>query len=247
MNTTNLEQKEQGQAAKAIDLPVFLDFTHKRHSVLMEVGGGLTKIMNIKEVSFALNIVNETVFPNPVPQEEFADIVTSLGKYIDEQEANVKKSVLDYIALTDSATKQDIEFAVFDRRVTGKYKVLLDTTLFNLIQEHKIFKNSSWGYEIVKKIQWSDNISDVGMPIKFEMPYFHNYANFNYGDVAIIGGATKTGKTTLAMNLSKDLLSKALNLSIFTMKAAGVLARQHYNSDLKTAIFITPDAQFQQK
>lgn len=210
MNITknDLQQNEELVKAIALGNDVLKDFKNDRHNTLMEIGGRLKKTMNIKEVHFALNVINKFVFPDPLPQDEFNHVVEGIGKYIDNDEAEVRKNILDYLSVTDMAVKEEIELAIFDRRVRGKDKMLLDKTLVNLIQEHKITKSSAWSYKIVKSMQWSTSLSNIGIPIKFDMPYFHDYAYFNYGDIIIIGGSTKSGKTTLAMNFVNRLVKK---------------------------------------
>ena len=59
-------------------------------------------------------------------------------------------------------------------------------------------------------MDWSDTITDVGRPINFKVPYFHDYARFNWGDMILIGAKTKYGKTSLSMNFVKRLVDQGI-------------------------------------
>lgn len=78
-----------------------------------------------------------------------------------------------------------------------------------LIKEGKIIRRGKY-YEIIKNMEWQDTILDVGIPINFKMPYFDDYAYFNWGDLIIIGAFTAYGKSTLSMNIVEQLVEQKI-------------------------------------
>jgi hypothetical protein len=212
----------------------FLD--SNRHMTLLTFGGILQKTMNIHTVENVLNITNN-LSPVPLPQIEIKNIVDNLSKYVDEHETQLKNGILDYLNETDVATKTEIEYAVFSKKATAEEKKRLDRILVNLLIEHKIVKYNSRNYKLVKQMNWNDSLINVGTPINFKMPYFQDYAYFNFGDIIIIGSATKFGKTTLGMNIVKRLVDQGLHPDYFYNESGGRFSKVGLKLGLKDGDF----------
>lgn len=227
------------EIAKAISTEDFKikDFKNNRNNTLLKLGGIAQKSMPISSVGKMLDIFNHFIFDSPLPETEVMGILDSLDKYVDENEGALIKTVLDYLKETDVATKMEIEFAVFGQRATSENKKRLDRILANLLIDHKIVKQNARNYKIVRDMQWSDSILNVGTPINFKMPYFHDYAHFNRGDLILIGAQTKVGKTTVAMNIIKQLVEQGLKPRYLYNESGGRFAKTALKLGLKDGDF----------
>jgi hypothetical protein len=205
--------KEIAEAIKDESLKV-KDFKNNRTNTLIKVGGILRKSSNILQVRNSLSVFNNCIFDDPLPKQEFDHVIESIDKYIDDNEAIISRSILEFMNETDVASKMDVELAVFGKRAVGEEKLRLEKALMNLILKHQIVKFGLRNYKIVKKMPVGKNLCNVGVPINFKMPYFEDYAHFNKGDLVLIGSQTKFGKTTLAINFIKRLVMQALKSEI---------------------------------
>ena len=69
-----------------------------------------------------MDILNGHLLDKPLPYAEVKDVINSLTKYIDTNEAELSKNVLDYLTETDIATKTEIESVVYGQRATSENK-----------------------------------------------------------------------------------------------------------------------------
>lgn len=59
---------------------------------------------------------------------------------------------------------------------------------------------------VLKKVEWkSDFKFEAGKSLPFKMPYFDDVAQFCWGDMILLGGKPSVGKTTIAMNIIKQM------------------------------------------
>lgn len=221
---SEIDHEEVSKAIASEDFKI-KDLQNNRNNTLLKLGGILQKKMNISQVSNVLDILNHHLLDDPIPETELMSIVENLEKYIDVNEWELTRNILDYLKETDIATKGEIEYAIFGQRTTSENKKRLDRILANLIIDHKIIKQNSRNYKIVRDMQWTDNILNVGTQIGFKMPYFQDYAYFNKGDLILIGAQTKVGKTTLAMNIAKRLVDQGIKPRYLYNESGGRFAK----------------------
>ena len=233
------EEQEHDEIVQAIASENFVikDLEHNRNNTLVTLGGIFRKEMNIATVTKVLNTLNRTLFPQPLPQTEVIQIVSNLDNYIDKDEQNTRREILEYLGDTDLANKGEIEAAVFGRKTTSENKKRLDRILNNLIGERKIIKVNGRNYKLLKRMALSNTITNVGTPIPFKMPYFNDYAYFNKGDIILIGSQTKYGKTTLAMNFVKRLVDQKIEPIYLYNESGGRFAKTALALGLKDGDF----------
>ena len=196
-NKTPIEESGKLDEVKPFVVPdnfKVKDLNSNRNNTLTSLGGIFRQEMNIKQTGFALNVLNKHLLNDPLPQEEIQHILQGLNTYIGSDDNALSKEIVAYLKDTDTASKQEIESACFGGRTTSENKKRLDRTLMFLLKEEKIAKKNQRDYKILKDMEWTDTICNIGKKVDFKVPYFHQYANFNYGDVILIGGTTKVGK-----------------------------------------------------
>lgn len=179
-----------------------------RNVFFTSYGGYLRHQLNPNQVRYALTGLDKMIC-DPRLDGEIDNIVKHLETYHKSDLNKLENEVLDYLILAEQASKPEIEVAIFGKRVTGEQKKLFDECIANLCNARSLVRIGR-NYKVVQAMQWTDNITDVGIPIDFKMPYFQDYAYFNWGDLILIGGTTKVGKTTLAMNIVKRLVDQGI-------------------------------------
>jgi hypothetical protein len=126
----------------------------------------------------------------------------------------------------------------------GEDKMRIDKVLHYLVKEQYILKRGR-GYCIIKKLDWKDDLLEIGKPIDFKMPYFDDIACFNYGDLVLIGSKNKRGKTSIAINMIKELVEQGktpfyINLETGSRYAKTALKLGLKNGDFKYAFCADP-------
>ena len=172
----------------------------KRNSSLIKLGGIIRKFLNITQTENILNVINNHVFKNPLPPREVSAMSRELDKYITIDNQELIHDILKYLREVEESSKNDIELTILGKFTSGEQKKILNKSLLYLEKEHKVLKKGKY-YHLIKEMDWKESLIDIGIPIDFKMPYFHNYANFNWGDMILIASRTKFGKTHLAVNI----------------------------------------------
>lgn len=172
-----------------------------RNHTLMSMGGMLRKNLNTKETERVLGIIN-TYFCHPsLDKREFTNIMRTLNKYSFFDKSIVAQKVLEYLKMINEGTERDI------REALNYKKVELDNVLSMLVKEGYLYKKNRM-YFIIKKADWKDCFGKEGEKIDFKMPYFEDVATFRKGDMILIGAKTGVGKTHVAMNMIKQLVTQ---------------------------------------
>lgn len=176
-----------------------------RNTFLIHLGGILRKELNKDQVSLVVNLTNKHFLKPPLPQREIDALINQLDKYttFDEQEIAVK--ILNYMKIVEESNSRDIREALGEMGAEGKQRI--EKAISYLVKEGFIIKKKRI-YHIIKKATWKEKWMDEDSVINFKMPYFEDYAVFRDGDLIVVGAKTGAGKTHLAMNIVKQLISQ---------------------------------------
>ncbi len=195
-----------------------------RNNFLVKFGGVMRQKLNIKDTEFVMDIVNRHMITPALPKSEFDTIVKSLGKYDNFDLQGIALKVLEYIRIVpdNEATERDI------REALGFKKKTIDNALSFLIQQQYIVKRRRV-FHIIRKASWKEEFMDAGKEISFKFPYFYDRAVFRYGDMIVIGGKTGEGKTHIAMNMVKAIVTQNIRPYYITLESGNrfsVIAKQ---------------------
>jgi hypothetical protein len=215
----------------------------ERNSSLMKLGGLLRKELNVNQTERVLGILNRHICASPITPKELSAMVKSLSKYTTFDENELAHRVLSYLKDVEEAGRTEICMAIMATN-KGEDKMRVDKVLNYLVKEQYILKKGR-GYCIIKKLDWKDDLLEVGKPIDFKMPYFDDIACFNYGDLVLIGSKNKRGKTSIAINMIKELVEQGktpfyINLETGSRYAKTALKLGLKNGDFKYAFCADP-------
>lgn len=215
----------------------------ERNASLMKLGGLLRKELNVNQTERVLGILNRHICANPITPKELTAMVRSLSKYTAFDENELAHRVLTYLKDVEEAGRTEICMAIMGTN-KGEEKMRIDKVLHYLVKEQYILKRGR-GYCIIKKLDWKDDLLEIGKPIDFKMPYFDDIAHFNYGDLILIGSKNKRGKTSIAINMIKELVEQGktpyyINLETGSRYAKTALKLGLKNGDFKYAFCADP-------
>lgn len=206
------------------------------NSSFIKLGGILRKQLSLPQTSYVLNVFNRHLLEKPMDKKSVDAMVNQLDKYIDTDESEFVHNIIEYLKITEYASKPEIEMALFGKRATGKEKILLDRTIVNLIKDEKLVRRGK-DYKLIKSMEWKDTLIDLGKPVNFEVPYFDDYAYFNWGDLLLIGAVNKAGKSTLAINIVKKLVQQNIKPYYIYSESGGRFGKTALKLGLKDGDF----------
>jgi len=174
-----------------------------RHHNFMKFGGLLRRKMNLTEVSYTLSMINRFLCNPPLTQVELQNIVNSIDRYTTFDEKELSYKILDYIDKVEEASSRDVKEAL------GYNKEKIDTIIATLVREGYVIKKRRL-FKAIKKMKWQDVFMEEGKELGYQVPYFHELAQFREGDLIIIGAKTGVGKSHIAVNIMKRLVSQGV-------------------------------------
>jgi len=173
-----------------------------QHYILMHIGGILRKKYSINQTADILFLINSIFLDPPVEKKDFYNtIMRSLDKYTSYDDEEITKKTLEYLRMVGEATSRDLREALEIK------KERIDKALSYLLKEEYILKKGRM-FCILKKVDWKETWMGECVEIDFKMPYFHDIAIFRNGDMIVIGGQNKTGKSHIALNIIKRLVKQ---------------------------------------
>lgn len=176
------------------------------NSEFIKLGGILRKQLNTKQTGYVLHILNKHLLEKSMDTKSVSAMIYELDKYTIFDEQTLAKKIMDYMRGVEEAGKTEVAMAVAGTN-RGKDYERVNLALEYLVKEGQLAKKGKT-YQIMKRAIWSEDLIEEGKPIDFEMPYFNDVANFNWGDMLIIGSRNKKGKTHISMNIVKQLVEQ---------------------------------------
>jgi len=174
-----------------------------RNDLLIRLAGKFRKKLSLTETEFVIKILNNTICEPPLLNKEITAMMSSLKNYNLFDEEDLANEILVYLKNTKGALRLELQKAM------GEDSKKIAKVLNYLVKENKIIKTGSY-YFVLDKPDWESALIDVSKPINFKVPYFNHIIKFNYGDNIVLGAKTGVGKTTIAMNIVKQLIDQGI-------------------------------------
>jgi hypothetical protein len=170
-----------------------------RNNTLIHLGGVMRNWLNPIQVAKVLALINQNFITPSLPIHEIEAMAKSIAKYDSKDFQKFENKIYEYLKMTEGATIHDIKDFTKEDRTT------LDIALYNLREQEKVLKSGNRFY-VLKKVEWKTDFHfEQGKTVPFKIPYFDEIANFCWGDLILLGGKPSVGKTTIAMNIAKQL------------------------------------------
>jgi len=192
-----------------------------RSNLFIRLYGKFRKFLPKHQVEQTLKVLDRVICKPNLGVELETTVFKSGENYIEFEEDDLINSILDYLREVDVSTKADLELVVAGQFTKGEAKKKLNTILARLLKEEKIIKVGTKQYQINDDLPWDDSLLQTGVPINFKMPYFENYAKFNFTDLLLIGAKTNFGKTILAINFIKRLVEQGIKPYYYYSETGG--------------------------
>jgi hypothetical protein len=176
-----------------------------RNNLLLQLGGALINKADEPTVAYTLQLINKTFFKPELPQFEIQAMIKSLTKYKSSNENTEEQAIYEYMKLmqTDISAKDIMDSLKFTRAIADKY-------LSKFVKDGKAIRLARGRYKYREKVEWADKFVKLGNYIDYKLPYFNSIANFASGDILLLGGKTSNGKTTVALNIIKQIVAQGI-------------------------------------
>lgn len=205
------------------------------NSSFIKLGGILRKQLNIQQTGYVLHTLNKHILEAPMDSKAINSMIRELDKYVDFDEKDLAHKVLEYLKDIEEASRNEIAMAVVGTN-RGEEKKRIDKVLAYLVKEDYIIKKGN-RYNIMQKVEWEEALLNIGIPVNFKVPYFSEVANFNWGDMLLIGSGNKKGKTHVAINIIKRLVDQGITPYYISLEPGSRFAKIAIQLGLKEGDF----------
>jgi len=201
----------------------------------IKLGGILRKQLTTNQTGYVLNVLNKHMLEKPMQQQAIRAMIRELSKYNTFDEKELAHKVLEHLKETGEMNRTEMAMTIVGTN-RGEEKKRVDKVLEYLVREEYLCKRGT-KYSIIKQLDWSEELLQIGVPVKFKVPYFHSWAYFNQQDIIIIGSQNKYGKTTLSMNFVQKLVKQRIKPDYIYNETGGRFAKVALKLGMKAGDF----------
>ena len=205
------------------------------NSSFIKLGGILRKQLNIKNTGYVLHVLNKHLLEDPMPSKNITAMLNELSYYSQFDEQELAHKAVEYLKDVDEANRNEIAMAIVNTN-RGEDKKRVDKALKYLVKEGYVIKKGA-KYLLIKKAEWKESLLETGVSIDFKMPYFYDVAHFNFGDLLLIGSKNKKGKSHIAINIIKQLVSQGKKPYYISLETGNRFAKIAMQLGLKEGDF----------
>lgn len=183
------------------------------NNTFARVGGVFKKFMNTDQIERALFTINRYMLDDPMDTKSVKQLCSQINKYYHSDLQNISEKILTHMKIVNEAHIRDLrECLGFDRKD-------LEKALKSLCEQKKLYKIAKDLYKLIQDVEWQEDFLSVSKPLKYNVPFFNDYAEFNNGSIIIIGGASGSGKSHLTMNFIREFVNQGVYPYLITTEA----------------------------
>lgn len=200
-----------------------------RNDTFVKFGGALRKKLNIEQTEYTLNLFN-SMLEKQVPQKEIKGMVGQLAKYKLYDKEELCKNVLDRLTVIKECTAFQLS------KTMAVPQIEVEDVLNHLEVEGKL-SSYKGRFRKIEELEWKEDFDDDGIPVNFEVPFFNEYAYFNWQDLVILGSKTGGGKTSLTANIIKSLVKQGIKPYLINTESGSRFGKYTNKLGLKSGDF----------
>jgi hypothetical protein len=179
-----------------------------RNDTLCRIGGVLIHKFNPQQTEYLLGMMNNTFMNPPLEHKEIQAMLGSLAGYKETSEQTQEKMIYEYLKQQQKVHVKDIVESLFQSDKTKR--AIVDKYLSLFVKTGKAIRLDRGYYQCREEIIWSDEAPKEIVEYKYKIPLFHDIMTFEDGDVLILGGVPNCGKTTIAMNIVREMVVQGI-------------------------------------
>lgn len=174
------------------------------NDTFVQLGGGLIKFLTPDQTEKVLYMLNKALLENPMEPKAIKAMLNSLTGYKEGEETTIEQTIYNYLKQMQTVHTRDIVDSLkLDRGICDKY-------LSKFAKEGRAIRLGKGFYQCKEAIQWQKGgIPDI-VEYRYRVPLFNDIATFQDGDVLILGGVPNSGKTTIAMNMIREMVAQGV-------------------------------------
>ena len=140
-----------------------------------------------------------------MPISDIKSMIGSLANYKTSDEETYEKIIYEYLKLMQSdVTPKDI----MDN--TRLPRAVVDKHLSRFVKSGKAVRLGRGRYQYKERVEWSDAAPELIAEYKYKVPFFNDIAIFQDKDVILLGAKTNDGKTTIALNMLREMITQGI-------------------------------------
>ncbi len=180
----------------------FENLNNNRNNTFIKLCGQLRKKASVNVTSYAMYLFNQ-LLDKQVPQKELKAMIREAEKYHKVDIEELSNKIIDRLEKIEEASIRDLTYSLRQEQKD------IEDCLRHLCDKDLVYRRGN-KYKLVPKIEWRTDFLSVGQPIKFEIPWFSKYANFDDGNMLILGGKPGAGKTHIVANMILQLKEQGI-------------------------------------
>lgn len=203
------------------------------NDVFIKLGGIFRKKMNVDQTKYALHYVNQ-LLEHPMDKKTMRGMGYQLSKYQTYDKKELSEEVIKRLETIKEATAYQIASSL------KKEVKDIEDVLKYLEDENRVLALSGRKFKMLENVKWTSDKANRGVPIDFQMPYFHDYARFNVGGIIIIGSPTGKGKSHITGNFIKQLWKQKRVTHLIDTEADGGIGRITHHLKIPDEAYLVP-------
>lgn len=208
-----------------------IDLAGKRNETFIITAGVFRKWANKETVHKILNYLSHNWIDKPIPNHELKAIMGQVNKYNTYDKKELSKIVLERLEIIKEGSAFQIA-----KSLSYEQKDI-EEVLHYLETEQQIISVGKNRYKKMNKVEWDQDFNNIGQPLDFEVPYFHDYAYFDKGNMIMIGGRPGKGKTHISANVLKKLIKQGIHPYLISTEAGSKIGKICKELDIKVGEF----------
>ena len=173
-----------------------------------QLGGAFIKYMSADQAEKTLYLLNKNLLANPMEPKVIKAMMGSLTGYKEGEETTIEQAVYNYLKQQQTITARDAVASLFNNDQTKRG--IIDKYLSKFGKEGKAIKLGHGQWQCVEEITWSKGAVPEIDEYKYKIPFFNDIMTFEDGDVLILGAIKNAGKSTISMNIVKEMVNQGL-------------------------------------